>query len=201
HMRAMVRVAAGKQYETGADDGIELPDIPRGSTRTIHSELWTIPASQTPGVYSVKVSTEAGGKPEAHSTTEIAVNKLPDSLLVFCPHEDDEHAYAGLIRAAVEAGIPTKVVIFTGGDVGECERYYDKPCGPNEAREFGLVRMEESSEELEHLGLPRDKLAILGLPDGGSGAIWFDHVKVSDPFMSIYLATDHAPYANAVKPN
>ena len=201
HMRAMVRDAAGKQIETGAADGIELPDIPRGSTRTIHSELWTIPASQTPGVYSVKVSTEAGGKPEAHSTTEIAVNKLPDSLLVFCPHEDDEHAYAGLIRAAVEAGIPTKVVIFTGGDVGECERYYDKPCGPNEAREFGMVRMEESAEELEHMGLPRDKLAILGLPDGGSGAIWFDHVKVSDPFMSIYLATDHAPYANAVKPN
>ena len=80
-------------------------------------------------------------------------------------------------RAAVEAGIPVRVLILTGGDVGECERYYNKPCGPNEAREFGMVRMEESREALEHLGLTRDKVDILGLPDGGSGAIWSQHIK------------------------
>jgi LmbE family N-acetylglucosaminyl deacetylase len=130
-----------------------------------------------------------------------AVNRLPKSVLVFCPHEDDEHPYAGLIRAAVEAGIPIKVVFFTGGDVGECERYFDQPCGPNEAREFGTVRMEESAEALEHIGLTRDKIIFLGLPDGGSGAIWSQHIKVSEPFLSVYLASDHAPYENIYKPN
>ena len=137
----------------------------------------------------------------ARTTTEIAVNALPASLLVVCAHEDDEQAYAGLIRAAVEAKIPVQVLILTAGDVGECERYFDKPCGPNEAREFGKVRMEESAEALEHLGLPRDKLIDLGLPDGGSGAIWFDHKDSSNPFLSIYLACDHAPYENVYKPN
>ena len=118
---------------------------------------WTIPASQAPGVYSIVVTT-GGSDPGSHAQTtlEIAVNQLPPSLLVFCPHEDDEYSYAGLIRAAVEAGIPVRVVILTGGDVGACERYYDKACGPNEAREFGMVRMEESAEALEHIGLTRD---------------------------------------------
>jgi len=163
---------------------------------------WAIPASQAPGLYHLTVTT-GGNDPGSHAQTtlEVAVNNLPSSLLVFCPHEDDEHSYAGLIRAAVEAGIPVNVVIFTGGDVGACERYYSKACGPNEAREFGMVRMEESAEELEHIGLTRDHLMIMGLPDGGSGEIWFHHIKVSDPFLSIYLATDHAPYENVLKPN
>jgi len=85
--------------------------------------------------------------------------------------------------------------------VGECERYFDKPCGPNEAREFGTVRLQESADALEHLGIPRDKLIDLGLPDGGSGAIWFEHKDSSNPFLSIYLACDHAPYENVYKPN
>jgi LmbE family N-acetylglucosaminyl deacetylase len=163
---------------------------------------WTIPAFQAPGMYSIAVTT-GGPDPGSHAKTnlEVAVNQLPSSLLVFCPHEDDEHSYAGLIRAAVEAGIPVQVVIFTGGDVGACERYYSKACGPNEAREFGMVRMEESAEALEHIGLTRDHLSIMGLPDGGSGEIWFHHIAVTDPFLSIYLATDHAPYENILKPN
>ncbi|HEV2495339.1 MAG TPA: PIG-L family deacetylase [Terriglobia bacterium] len=128
-------------------------------------------------------------------------NHLPASLLVFCPHEDDEHPWAGLIHAMLEAKLPVRVVFFTGGDVGACERYYSKACGPNEAREFGMVRMEESTEALEHIGLTRDRITFLGLPDGGSGAIWFEHQKVSNPFLSIYLATDHSPYENAYRPN
>jgi LmbE family N-acetylglucosaminyl deacetylase len=105
------------------------------------------------------------------------------------------------MRAAVEANIPVEVLILTAGDVGECERYFDKPCGPNEAREFGTVRMEESAGAVGHLGIPRDKFIDLGLPDGGSGKIWFDHKSSSNPFLSIYLAVDHSPYENVYKPN
>lgn len=142
-----------------------------------------------------------GQSMQTAAENRVAANKLPASLLVFCPHEDDEHPYAGLIHAAVEAGIPVRVVFFTGGDVGECERYFDKPCGPNEAREFGTVRMEESMEALEHIGLTRDHVTFLGLPDGGSGAIWTHNIKIANPFLDVYLATDHAPYENIFKPN
>ncbi|HUI41035.1 MAG TPA: PIG-L family deacetylase, partial [Terriglobia bacterium] len=91
---------------------------------------------------------------------------------------------------------------YTGGDVGECERYFDgHPCDPLRAREFGTVRMEESTEALEHLGLKRDQIAFLGLPDGGSGEIWFRHIRASNPFLSIYLAVDHAPYEGMFEPN
>jgi LmbE family N-acetylglucosaminyl deacetylase len=120
---------------------------------------------------------------------------------VVCPHEGDEQAYAGLIRAALESKIPVQVLILTAGDMTQCGRYFAKACGPNEAREFGAVRMEESAEALGHLGLPRDKLNVLGLPDGGLGAIWFDHKESSHPYLSIFLACDHAPFGNVYKPN
>jgi LmbE family N-acetylglucosaminyl deacetylase len=144
---------------------------------------------------------DSQGRTLATMSQEIAVNLLPASLLVVGAHADDEQTYAGLMRAAVEAKIPVQVLILTAGDVGQCERYIGSPCGPNEARELGEVRIEESAEALEHLGLGRDKLTVLGLPDEGSGAIWFDHKDSSSPFLSIFLACDHAPYANAYKPN
>ena len=190
----------GKEVYSGTlASGINLAT---GATQKVAADAWAIPSAQTPGTYPVELTlTGSGGKHLARTTTEIAVNELPASLMVICAHEDDEQAYAGLIRAAVEAKIPVQVLILTAGDVGECERYFDKPCGPNEAREFGTVRMEESAEALEHLGLSRDKLIDLGLPDGGSGAIWFEHKDSSNPFLSIYLACDHAPYENVYKPN
>jgi LmbE family N-acetylglucosaminyl deacetylase len=58
--------------------------------------------------------------------------------------------------------------------------------------------MEESAEALEHLGVPRAKLTVLGLPEDGLGAIWFGHKEL---FLSINLACDHAPYENVYQPN
>jgi LmbE family N-acetylglucosaminyl deacetylase len=198
-VRAKIKGPSGQQFEARTHKVID--DLRSGATRSFEYDVWTIPASQPPGIYSVTLTTESGGKQQAETVTEIAVNSLPASLLVVSPHEDDEYSYAGLIRAAVEASIPVRVVILTGGDVGACELYYSKPCGPNEAREFGLVRMEETAEALEHIGLARAKLTFLGLPEGGSGAIWSPHINAAYPFLSIYLATDHAPYENVLKPN
>jgi LmbE family N-acetylglucosaminyl deacetylase len=190
----------GNQLHVGTlASGMNL--APRES-RNVDGDLDKVPTTLPSGDYKLSLTlASADAKPLATTTSDLAVNSLPASLLVFCPHEDDEHPYAGLIRAAVEAGIPVRVVFFTGGDVGECERYFNKPCGPNEAREFGTVRMEESTEALEHMGLTRDHVMFLGLPDGGSGAIWRENIKVSNPFLDIYLATNHAPYENLVKPN
>jgi LmbE family N-acetylglucosaminyl deacetylase len=199
-LRTTILDAAGKAVQKATL--LSRINLGAGQMQAVAMDAWAIPADQVPGTYRVRLELSgAGGRLLAETGTEIAVNRLPASLLVVCPHEDDEYHYAGLIRAAVEAGIPVRVVILTGGDVGECERYYNKPCGPNEAREFGMVRMEESREALEHLGLTRDKVDILGLPDGGSGAIWSQHIKTSNPFLSVYLACDHAPYEQVLKPN
>ena len=198
-LQAIIDDSAGKQVHTLVlATGISLEP---GETRQVSSEAWIIPPTLAAGTYRVEFLLTAGSAAVARTSSEIAVNALPASVLVICPHEDDEHSYAGLIRAAVEAGVPIRVVILTDGDVGECERYYDKPSGPNEAREFGMVRMEEAREALEHLGLGRDKVTILGLPDGGSGEIWSRHIQAANPYLSVYLACDHAPYEDVFKPN
>ena len=163
---------------------------------------WTASVPRRPGVYTLTLSEDGNGRDYASAKTELAVNSLPASLMVFCPHEDDEHPWAGLTRAMVEAGQRVQIVFFTGGDVGECERYFDgHPCDPARAREFGTVRMAESVEALAHIGVQRRQIVFLGLPDGGSGEIWFNHIQPTNPFFSIYLAVDHAPYAGMFVPN
>ncbi|HEV2425442.1 MAG TPA: PIG-L family deacetylase [Terriglobia bacterium] len=166
-------------------------------------DVWSIPADADPGYYTLTVSErDKTGKDVATAKMELAVNPLPASLMVFCPHEDDEHPFAGLMRAMVEAGLPVHVVFYTGGDVGECERYFDgHPCDPVRAREFGTVRMEESTEALEHLDVQRSQVSFLGLPDGGSGEIWFNHIQPANPFLDIYMAVEHSPYEGMFVPN
>lgn len=182
---------------------VQTEDLPGGPPGSGHlRETWMISAPTQPGVYTLTLSARAQGRDDASAKTELAVNNLPSSLMVFCPHEDDEHPWAGLMRAMIEAGRPVHVVFFTGGDVGECERYFDgHPCDPVRAREFGAVRMEESVEALKHIGVERRQIVFLGLPDGGSGEIWFRHIQRASPFFSIYLAVDHAPYAGMFVPN
>ncbi|MBZ5514568.1 MAG: PIG-L family deacetylase [Acidobacteriia bacterium] len=199
-LRAEFDDASGKAVQSATlASGLTLDP---GAARAVEADAWPIPAAVAPGTYRLKlVLVTSEGRPLARTTSDIAINNVPASLMIFNAHEDDEVAYGGLVRAAVEAGIPVRVVFFTSGDVGACERYYSKPCGPNEAREFGMVRMEESAEALEHLGLPRENLVFLGLPDGGSEEIWSQHINVSNPFLSTSLAADHAPFENVLRPN
>lgn len=154
------------------------------------------------GIYRAQVEiNDAEGKVLAMNSLELGVNPLPKSILIFCAHEDDEMAHTGIIRAAVENRIPLHVVYFTSGDAGSCDRYYQHSCGPAEALNFGALRMEEARAALGHLGVPRENIYFLGLPDGGSGKIWHDHVEPSDPYRSVLLASDHAPYEGLVRPN
>ena len=199
-LQARITDSRGREAYTGTlASGI---DLPAGASKEVSADAWSIPANASPGTYNVELTLSGSGiKYDARATADIAINELPASLLLICAHEDDEGAYAGLMRAAVESKIPVHLLTLTAGDVGACERYFDKACGPNEAREFGTVRLEETAEVLEHLGISRENFIDLGLPDGGSGAIWFEHKDSSNPFLSIYLACDHAPYENVYRPN
>jgi LmbE family N-acetylglucosaminyl deacetylase len=199
-LQARITDQAGREVYSGTLlSGLNLTS---SAAQKVAADAWSIPSTQAPGTYPVELRLAASdGKVLARTTTEVAVNALPASLLVVCPHEDDEQAYAGLIRAAIEAKVPVQVLILTAGDISQCARYFTRACGPNEAREFGSVRMEESAQALEHLGLTRDKLSVLGLPDGGLAPIWSDYKDSTHSYLSIFLACDHAPFGNAYKPN
>ena len=154
-----------------------------------------------PGLYTLEVSARSGNAVIAHNRLEFAVNKLPKSILIFCGHEDDDTAHPGIIRAAVENHIPIHVIYFTGGDGGGCERFYMHSCDAARALDFAEVRMGEAIGSLGHLGIPRENIFFLGIPDGGSEQIWYDHHTAQNPYHSVLLASDHAPYRNAAIPN
>jgi LmbE family N-acetylglucosaminyl deacetylase len=155
-----------------------------------------------PGLYFVTVSvTDSSGNLLASGTLSVGVNALPKSIMIFCAHEDDEGAYSGLVRAAIENNIPVHYVYFTSGDAGSCDRYYERSCGPAEAENFGALRMDETRASLGHLGVSSQDILFLGLPDGGSGQIWYGHPSASQPFWDPLLATDRAPYQGVAEPN
>ena len=141
------------------------------------------------------------GQVLASNDLELAANPLPKSILIFCAHEDDEGGWSGLTRAAIENHIPIHFVYFTSGDAGSCDRYYEHSCRPPEALNFGELREDETRASLGHLGVPRGNIYFLGLPDGGSGQIWYDHPDSSEPYLSVLLASDHSPYVDAAVPN
>ena len=158
--------------------------------------------AESAGVYRAEVQvSESSGAILATNTLELAVNPLPKSILIFCAHPDDEGAHHGVIRAAVENHIPIHFVYFTSGDAGSCDRYYQHSCAPAEGLNFGALRMDEARAALGHLGVPPEDIYFLGLPDGGSGHVWYDHVKASDPYLSVMLASDRAPYEGLARPN
>ena len=173
---------------------------PHGSPLARETKF-TLPSNGS-GIFRVEVEvSDSSGLVLASNSLELGVNPLPRSILIFCAHEDDEMAHAGIIRAAVENRLPLHVVYFTSGDAGSCDRYYQRSCGPAEALSFGALRMEEARAALGHLGVPRENIFFLGLPDGGSGQIWSHHPEPSNPYLSVLLASDHAPYEGLARPN
>ncbi len=154
------------------------------------------------GLYRVRVEIVApAGSVLATSDLELAANPLPRSILIFCAHEDDDGDWGWLARAAVENHIPLHFVYFTSGDAGSCDRLYQHSCSPAEALAFGGVRMDETRASLGHLGVAPNDIAFLGLPDGGSGEIWYDTPDAAHPYLAPLLASDHAPYEGLEHPN
>jgi len=176
-------------------------NVAPGSSPLEEETQFALPAGQN-GIFRVQVEVnDTAGETLATGVLELAANPLPHSILIFAAHQDDEGAHAGIIRAAVENHIPIHFVYFTCGDAGSCDRYYEHSCAPDEALNFGALRMEEARRSVGHLGVPRENIYFLGLPDGGSGQIWYDHVEASNPYLSVLLASEHAPYEDVAEPN
>ncbi len=176
-------------------------DLPPASHATEETVTFELPAGRA-GLYRAEVVlSDSAGNTVATSDLELGVNPLPKSIMIFCAHEDDEGSWAGLTRAAIENHIPIHYVYFTGGDAGSCDRYYQHSCSPAEAMNFGNLRMAETRAVLGHLGVPKGDIYFLGLPDGGSGEIWYHHPDPAHPYLSVLLASDHTPYPDVFQPN
>ena len=181
--------SAGRELENRKLDGA----IP--GTHTI-----SLPKRE-PGGYLLQVSLEnSAGVVIARNQLELAVNKLPQSILVFCAHQDDDTAHPGLIRAAVENHVPIHFVYLTSGDAGGCDRFYMHSCDAARAMDFGEVRMEEARASLGHLGVQRENIFFLGFPDGGLEQIWKDYPTADHPYLSVLLASEHSPFREAAIP-
>ncbi len=190
YIRARLLNSAGRELENQKLSG----SVAGAHTVSLHS--------REAGGYLLQVSLEdASGVVIARNQLELAVDKLPKSILVFCAHQDDDTAHPGLIRAAVENHIPIHVVYLTSGDAGGCDRFYMHSCDAARAMDFGEVRMEEARASLGHLGVPRENIFFLGLPDGGMEQIWKDYRTADHPYLSVLLASEHSPFREAAIPN
>jgi LmbE family N-acetylglucosaminyl deacetylase len=197
-IRASLRSLGSASF--GEEPLAEGVDLAPGARLAQEAKL-TLPADGS-GIYRAVIQvTDPGSEILAQGEIQLAANPLPKSILIFCAHQDDEGAHAGIIRAAVENQIPIHLVYFTSGDAGSCDRYYEHSCSPAEALNFGALREEEARASVGHLGVPRENLFFLGLPDGGSGEIWYRHILPTDPYLSVLLASDHSPFEDAAIPN
>ena len=179
----------------------ERRDLPPHAAPLRESVTFALPASRA-GLYHAEVTLlDPSGNTVAQGALGLGVNPLPKSIMIFCAHEDDEGGWMGLIRAAVENHIPIHFVYFTSGDAGSCDRYYEHSCSPAEAMNFGTIRMAETRAVLGHLGVDPQDIYFLGLPDGGSGEIWYHHLNPDNPYLAVLLACDHAPYQEVFRPN
>lgn len=171
-------------------------------TAPLNQEVsFTLPKGGS-GLYRIRARiTDDAGNNVAAKDLELGVNPLPDSALIFCAHEDDDGTQMGFIRALVENHVSLRVVYFTSGDAGACDRYYQHSCGPAEALNYGPIRMQEARAALGHLGVAPENILFLGLPDGGSGKIWYEHPRTSAPYLAVLLASDHAPYEGLFRAN
>ena len=196
-----VRLLDSQGKELARQPVAEAVDFGPGSAPLPREVRLALPPGQA-GIFRAQVEIrQPSGAILAANALELAANPLPRSVLIFCAHQDDEGAHGGMIRAAVENHIPIHLVYFTSGDAGSCDRYYEHSCAPVEALNYGVLRTEEAHRSVGHLGVPREDMFFLGLPDGGSGQIWYDHVSASNPYLSLVLASENAPYENIAQPN
>ena len=94
-----------------------------------------------------------------------------DRVLVVAPHPDDESiATGGLLQIARAAGAACRVLLVTDGDNNPWpQRWQEKRwhIGPEERARWGARRRSEALAALQLLGLGRDDVHCLGLPDLG----------------------------------
>jgi len=94
-----------------------------------------------------------------------------DRILILAPHPDDESlATGGLIQRATKAGAKVRVLFATDGDNNPWpQRFLERKLqiGISDRARWGRRRRNEAVTALQLLGLPKNCVRFLGLPDQG----------------------------------
>jgi len=127
-----------------------------------------------------------------------------DRILVLAPHPDDEVlGTGGVLREAVERGIPVRVVFLTNGDSNEWSflAYRKRPVVlPRAVLAMGSIRQREAVVATEALGVPAADLSFLGYPDYGTLDIWRSHWGSRPPDRGRLTRARAVPYPTAFRP-
>jgi LmbE family N-acetylglucosaminyl deacetylase len=127
-----------------------------------------------------------------------------DRLLVLAPHPDDcVLGGGGVMREAVELGIPVHIAYLTFGDFNEWSFliYRKRPVlRPSQVLAMGQVRHEEALAAASVLGIPPQHVHFLGYPDHGTLEIWHRHWGAQPPRRGALTRVDAVPYDNALRP-
>ena len=150
------------------------------------------------------------GRPPPGSSAGLAAHvpvSLSDHLrlLVLAPHSDDEVlGAAGLIRAALRAGLEVRVVIATNGDghlfatMQDLRRVYPRP---GDFIRMGELRQQESLTALAELGLATENVIFLSYPDRGTALLWNNFWSEAHPYRSPFSGATRSPYPVTYNPD
>ncbi|MBS3812254.1 PIG-L family deacetylase [Candidatus Bipolaricaulota bacterium] len=131
----------------------------------------------------------------------IEIENLPGNrVLVFAPHNDDEIlGTAGAIQRYGEFGGQAHVAIMTNGDA-QIRRPRRLPFFSPNFVNLGYRRQSESRKALGYLGLPPERVHLLGYPDRGLDELWTDYWGYDNLYRSPYTKADHSPYKDNYNP-
>ena len=118
------------------------------------------------------------------------------SVVVVAAHPDDETFEAGgAILQAIASGDAVRVVVLTAGEAfrGNLSR--------EERLSLGRERLAEVRRATQTLGLPADRLHLLGLPDRSLSVLAALAEEPGSPgYLSPITGLDAVPYAEAYRP-
>jgi LmbE family N-acetylglucosaminyl deacetylase len=127
-----------------------------------------------------------------------------DRLLILAPHPDDGVlGGGGVMREAVELGIPVHLAYLTFGDFNEWSFlvYRKRPVlRPSQVLAMGQVRHQEALSAAALLGIPPQNVHFLGYPDHGTLEIWYRHWGNEPPHRGALTRAHRVPYTNARRP-
>lgn len=125
-----------------------------------------------------------------------------DRVLVVSPHPDDESlCCAGYLQRALAAGAKVGIVWVTAGDAFEVDAFVTERHlrlkGKGMER-LGHRRIGEAIAAAERLGVPLERLEVLGYPDRGVTALMSAYYDL--PYFSPWTRSDRIPYARVRSP-
>ena len=142
-------------------------------------------------------------KKEGDVTNDFALN-ADDRLLVIAPHPVDAViGCGGLIRSAVDQGIPVRLVCATYGDGNEwsLNLYRKQPVlTQEEIEQLEINAYEQAKDAASELGLTEEDITLLGYPDFGTFTIWTTHWNDDATYRSLLNRARDVPYQSARTP-